>query len=314
MRLSDGLSFPRTALVLATLGLLYPCLARATDWQDGDVIVRVADQVITYGEFKEAWMSSPLAGADLEGAEGRRLKLSILRPLVDRRLMYLDALRSGVAEDPEFLKLFAPYQARAKHQGQDLSDFRMIALAAAHYKATRNRFTPSDDELQGLYAERKDVTTLPEKIRLQIVVVEDRDLAESIATQARGGTNLNLLAQRHSIVPSAQEDLGVLGWVARGEGEPTLEEAAFALKEGEIGGPVEGSNGWYVLRVLGRKPEYVRPLAEARPLLLRKVREERLEAHLQALARELQPVVDPAFVAIPGDRDGAEAADHTQGS
>jgi hypothetical protein len=296
MRLGDWLYPPRTAWVLATLALLFPCLASAADWQDGDVIVRVQDQTITYGEFKESWLSSPLSGVDLDGPDGQRLKLEILKPLVDRKLMYLDAVRSGVATSPEFEKLIAPFASRGA-QPQDLDAFRAMALAAAHFKATRARLTPKEEELQQLYNERTDITTLPEKIQLQICVVPDQALAEKVAAQARAGTNLNILIQQHSIVPTAKEDLGMVGWVARGEGDPALEEVAFSLDKGEIGGPVQAAKGWYVMRVLGRKAQYVRPFPEAKPILVKRVTEERMEAYLSDLAKEFKPVVDPAFLA-----------------
>lgn len=284
--------------VLILCVVLLPFRAAATPLQDRDVIVHIQDQTITYGEFKEAWLSSPLSGADLDGPDGQRLKLNILKPLVDRKLMYLDALRSDVATSPEFEKLMAPFVSGAAHP-QDLDRFRTIALSAAHFQATRARLTPKEAELQQLYQERTDLTTLPEKIQLQICVVPDQALAEKIAAQARSGTNLNVLTQRHSIAPTAKEDLGVVGWVARGDGEPALEEVAFALQPGEIGGPVHGAKGWYVMRVLDRKAQYVRPFAEARPILIKRVTEERMEAYLSDLAKELKPVVDPAFLATP---------------
>jgi hypothetical protein len=285
---------------------LLPFPTAATPQQDGDVIVRVQDQTITYGEFKEAWLSSPLAGADLDGPTGRRLKLDILKPLVDRKLMYLDALRSKVELSPEFQRLVAPFASGSAHP-QILGALRAMALSAAHFQRTRERSTPDDQELQRLYRERSDLTTLPEKVQLQICVVAAHALAEQIAAQARGGTNLNILVQRHSIIPSAKEDLGMVGWVARGEGEPALEEVAFALANGEIGGPVQGANGWYVMRVLDRKARYVRPFAEAKPILIKRVTDERMEAYLSDLAKEYQPVVDPAFLATP-PKAGAKPA------
>jgi len=286
------------AIALLAGALSLPIAGVATPLKDGDVVVHVQDQAITYGEFKEAWLSSPIAGADLDGPDGRRVKLNILKPLVDRKLMYLDALRSGVAASPEFERLIAPFATGAAHP-ENLDAFRAMALSAAHFQRTRERLTPKEDELPRLYQERTDLTTLPEKIQLQICVVADQALAEKIAAQARAGTNLNILTQRHSLAPTAKEDLGVIGWVARGDGEPTLEEVAFALQPGEIGGPVHAAKGWYVMRVLDRKAQYVRSFAEAKPILLKRVTDERMEAHLSDLAKEFQPVIDPAFLATP---------------
>jgi hypothetical protein len=298
-----------SAITLVGAVALALACSPAAALEDDDVIVRVQDQVITYGEFKESWASSPMAGVDLEGPGGRRIKLGILKPLVDRKLMYLDALRSGVEDSPEFRKITAPFAGQAGEA--DLAAFRAMALSAAHFERTRQRFTPDDEELDRLCRERADVTTLPEKVKLQLVVVKERELAERIAAQARAGTNLNLLARDHSIAPTAKEDLGVLGWVPRGAGIPALEEVAFGLAPGEIGGPVEAEAGWYVVRVLDRREPFVRPVEEARALLRRRIPAERLETHLTRLAEEFKPLVDPAFLddpAVPAEGEGAQVA------
>ncbi|RMF77909.1 MAG: peptidyl-prolyl cis-trans isomerase [Nitrospirae bacterium] len=283
-------------LALCLLVAAGPAAAAGRTWRDADVIVRVGPERITFGEFKEAWLSSPLAGVDLEGERGRHVKLEVLKGLVDRKLVLLDARRSKTAEGEPFRRRMAPYAGR---KGPEVDHFRDLSLAAARFEELRARFTPDAAELKRLYRERTDLTTLPEKIRLQICVVKDRKLAEEIARRARGGENLNRLVQRYSIVPGAKEDLGVIGWVARGQGDPAVERVAFGLEAGEVGGPVQGPKGWYVVRVLGRKPRYVRPFEEVKERLRRTVREERLERYLAKLAEEFQPAVEPAFLDTP---------------
>ena len=50
--------------------------------------------------------------------------------------------------------------------------------------------------------------------------------------------------------PVAQETGGDLGWFGPGKMVPEFEEAAFALKKGEISEPVKTSFGFHVIELL----------------------------------------------------------------
>ena len=73
--------------------------------------------------------------------------------------------------------------------------------------------------------------------------------ARRIAVLLRTGRgDLGDYARRNSDDPAAVRNSGNLGNFHLGELEPALEEALLALALGEIGGPVETSNGWHVIR------------------------------------------------------------------
>ena len=73
--------------------------------------------------------------------------------------------------------------------------------------------------------------------------------ARRIAVLLRTGRgDLGDYARRNSDDPTAIRNSGKLGHFRLGELEPALEEALLALAVGEIGGPVETSNGWHVIR------------------------------------------------------------------
>ena len=73
--------------------------------------------------------------------------------------------------------------------------------------------------------------------------------ARRIAVLLRTGRgDLGDYARRKSDDPTAVRNSGNLGSFRLGELEPALEEALLALEVGEIGGPVETSNGWHVIR------------------------------------------------------------------
>ena len=75
---------------------------------------------------------------------------------------------------------------------------------------------------------------------------------------------------------------GDVGWFGRGRLQPSLEDAAFALKDGEVSPVVQSSAGFHILRVTERRRVPLKDPDEARA----RVRYELSEAAFQKLYRE----------------------------
>jgi len=58
------------------------------------------------------------------------------------------------------------------------------------------------------------------------------------------------VAADYSIAPGARQNLGEVGWIAKGRAQPALDKVIFKLEPGEIGGPVESTEGWHLFKVL----------------------------------------------------------------
>ncbi|MEZ4388576.1 MAG: peptidylprolyl isomerase [Candidatus Krumholzibacteriia bacterium] len=78
---------------------------------------------------------------------------------------------------------------------------------------------------------------------------EALERARRIAVLLRTGRgDLAEMARRYSDDPTAQRNAGYLGIFHLGDMEPHLEAAVTALAVGEIGGPVETSHGFHIVR------------------------------------------------------------------
>ena len=110
---------------------------------------------------------------------------------------------------------------------------------------------PSEEQLQAYYDENRGSIMQVEMRKIQDVVVKTHEEAEALKTKIESGElTMFQAAADHSIAPGAKQQLGEVGWVAEGRAQPAMNEVIFELGPGELGGPVESTEGWHLVKVL----------------------------------------------------------------
>ncbi|HEV3469332.1 MAG TPA: peptidylprolyl isomerase [Pyrinomonadaceae bacterium] len=82
---------------------------------------------------------------------------------------------------------------------------------------------------------------------------QERAKIETVLGRARAGEDFEALANEFTEDPSGKGKGGDLGWFGRGQMVKPFEDAAFALKPGEVGGVVETRFGFHVIKVEERR-------------------------------------------------------------
>lgn len=137
-------------------------------------------------------------------------------------------------------------------------------------------------------AENLEVSDAEAKvIRVQQIVVEDREQAQELLEQVQG-ENSDFQSVSRTYSPEGQSEISMV----RTEQPDALEEAAFSLEQDQISGIVEQDGLYYILKCTN---SYDEKATEARKVVL--AREKRNQAFQQiydAFTQECQVVLDPS--------------------
>ena len=86
------------------------------------------------------------------------------------------------------------------------------------------------------------------KIRASHILVKTEEEAKKLLEEIKNGADFAKLASEHSMCPSGR-DGGDLRFFGRGMMVKPFEDAAFALKKGEVSEPVENQFGWHLIKL-----------------------------------------------------------------
>ena len=90
------------------------------------------------------------------------------------------------------------------------------------------------------------------KVRASHILVEKHSQALRVIEELNSGGDFKELARKYSTCPSRKRG-GDLGFFGRGRMVKEFEKAAFALRVGEVSGPVKTQFGYHVIKKTGEK-------------------------------------------------------------
>jgi peptidyl-prolyl cis-trans isomerase C len=205
----------------------------------------------------------------------------IVEYLVERHLLAQAAVKDGVAESEEYKRRLALYQAKA--------------LRDAYY-AEKIKPTVTEEEIKATYDTESAKVAQTERVRARHILVGSEQEAKQIIEQINGGEKFEDAAKKYSL-DGSKEFGGDLGYFTAAEMVPEFSKAAFALKVGEISGPVKTDFGWHIILVEDRKMGGAQPYDQVKVaignVLLRKKTQEKIIALRKAAKIELK---DPDLV------------------
>ena len=205
---------------------------------DDVALAEIGEEVIAWGDVKATLIAVGKGAVAMDPlAMESDARLPALQSEIDKRIMARKAREAGLDKDPLYLTRFNEFQKT-----------RLVNLHRANLARARE---PSNEQLQAYYETNRNDIMQVEMRKTQDVVVKTRAEAESLKAKIESGElTMFKAAAEHSIAPGAKQHLGEVGWVAEGRAQPALNEVIFELGPGELGGPVESTEGWHLVKVL----------------------------------------------------------------
>jgi peptidyl-prolyl cis-trans isomerase C len=295
-----------------------PAAAAAVDPKAA--VAKVNGVVITQGEYDRNWKfflqrsGIPVNHADKSG-QVNEFRVQVLDRLVDEELLY------QAAKDQKLVATAEAVQAELDKARTQFPTPEAFAEALVKNELTEDGLralftrnlsiqgyveghigksvTVSDAEVHDFYASNKGTFETPEQVRARHILVgvaagddaavraEKRKKAEGLLEQLKGGADFAELAKTGSECPSAPEG-GDLGFFERGRMAPAFEEAAFALKPGELSGVVETEFGYHIIKLEERKAAGLVPEEEVAPKIREFLTAQKTEAAVEEKLKQLR--------------------------
>ncbi len=192
----------------------------------GDVLMTIDGHPVSLAEFEYFYAK------DNPGGNGPRMAVEDYLPLfVDYRLKVQAARDAGLAV------------ASVGTEGD--------AVVPVDEKRAYDRYLSMQHQVAGKGGAVKTAHILVRMDQMATVAMQERahEKADSISRALQGGADFAQLARRCSDDTASAKQGGVLPWIERGQTVKVFEDAAFALRVGEVSQPVLSEFGYHIIRL-----------------------------------------------------------------
>jgi len=201
---------------------------------------------ITLGEFNEIIAKLPARYKDIIGNNRKEF----LDELIVDRLIYHEGLKKKLDRDEDVRKLIE----EAK---------RKIIMARLLKDEVEDKTVVTNKEIDDYYVVNKGKFTTPETLRASHILVRTESEADAILVELSNGRNFEDLARARSIDPTSEIG-GDIGYFARNQLVPEIEDICFKMKPGDISGVVKTRFGYHIIKLTERTAPRMKELSEVR--------------------------------------------------
>jgi peptidyl-prolyl cis-trans isomerase C len=202
--------------------------------------------------------------------ESERKKIEVEQSAIDEEIR---SWREQFSSDEEFEKGMTDMNLTE----EDLKSYirRMLCVRKLLDEEIVSKVKISEDEVRLFYDTHPDLFQQKDEVRASHILIraatkmddsekkEARKKLEGIRKRLEQGEDFAALAKEFSECPSAERG-GDLGYFGRGKMVKGFEDAAFALKVGELSGIVETDFGFHIIKVTDKKSEGMKSYDETK--------------------------------------------------
>jgi peptidyl-prolyl cis-trans isomerase C len=284
-----------------------------------DKVAVVNGVVITKGDFDrklhQVKQHMLRRGQQISDDRLANIKTDVLETMINEELLFQESRNKGITVEPEAI---ATDLKRIKKGFTTDADFKKLiaesGLTEAELQSDIERghvinklidnqiaalVVIPDQEIRTFYDTHPESFKKSEQVRASHILIKIDSKAEpsvknekkaklqKIQKRLKGGEDFSVLAKEFSECPSNIKG-GDLGYFGRGKMVKPFEDAAFALKIGEVSDIVETRFGYHLIKVVDKKPESVVGYEEVKDNIGRYLKKEKTGKELKGYIEELR--------------------------
>ncbi len=150
----------------------------------------------------------------------------------------------------------------------------------------------TDEAIETYFKENKETLGQSATVEASHILTETKEQAEEVAQKLADGEDFAELAAEYSVDTANAENGGELGSFGKGEMAPEFEEAAFAMKPGEVSDPVQTDFGYHIIKVTDKTEASEATLEDSNEQIKEILFDEALNAKYAAWIAEKQAAYD----------------------
>ncbi|MBW1827898.1 MAG: peptidylprolyl isomerase [Deltaproteobacteria bacterium] len=284
--------------------IVLPSVAKEKKTSEGKVAL-VNGSIITQSDFDREMTGFQQSlinrGESVNEEQLQELKKDILQNLINRELLYQESQKSGIKveetavneqlnavkkqlpSDDEFNN--ALLKMNLTETGLKSQIKKSLALNQFIDKQFADKITVSEKEAKSFYDSNPDAFKQPGQIKVRhILITVD---PEEIQKKVEKGDDFAALAKESSQCPSSASG-GDLGFFGRGQMAKPFEDAAFALKPGEVSDIVETRFGYHIIKSTEKKPGAALAFEDVKEKLMQFLKQKKLQEQLNEYTKGLE--------------------------
>lgn len=287
--------------------------------ESNDKAAVVNGVVITKNQFEremdQVKQRFQMRNQPIDDSQIAELQEKVLGDMIDNELLYQSAQQMGFEVKPEEVQeKYASLKARFPDESLFEKTLGMMGITVEEVKEQIKRglaikqfidkkfvekMNIPDQEVKEYYDSHPEYFKEKEQIKASHILIkvdedadekakkEAMDKIKAVQEKIKKGEDFTELAKTDSEGPSAPKG-GDLGFFGRGQMVKPFEDAAFALKTGEVSDVVETQFGYHLIKVFEHKPESTQSFDSVKDKIVEFLKQQKVQTEVNEYLTELK--------------------------
>lgn len=266
----------------------------APAFADEYVMMKVNGQDVSSNEIQRMWEGLfPAGEAPAFDTVKADMRERILRAVMAEKILYTEATKQGVDKSEKLQRELEEVK-------------RKLVVRTFLDSKTADMITDADlkKEYDAMIANTKD----DKEVRARHILLSGEAEAKDAKKQLDSGKKFEDVARDFSKDSVSAKQGGDLGYFTKDKMVKEFADAAFAMKKGEVSGPVKSGFGWHIIKVEDVRKVTAPTFNQVKDQIRGKLQEKKLNDYIGGLVKAADvKVFDAKGKEMPFNRDLSEA-------